>query len=92
MKTIPRSHHRKIAALRKTYTEAVVYSLAYDFITRPVDAVVVWDHYINDGRGKLRERYDGDLQIDVHANLWYVLRDPSPPDEGDVLSVPEVAA
>jgi hypothetical protein len=76
-KTIGRNSTRKIVAIRKRATVCTVKSLSNDFIGRFCEPGYAWDELYRYPFARLIE-YADHWTIQVHGNLWYELREPTP--------------
>ena len=73
MKTIPRNHAKRIAALRATLGQAWIHSLETGFAAEPIDPARAWAA-LDRGHARLIDQGDGRYSIRVNSNLWFDLR------------------
>jgi len=89
MKVIPRSHTRKIQAIKDKNLVCTVYSESDDFKGREVDPKYAWEALRQYTFARLRDYEDGKRWVvRVHGNLWYDLAVCQTPD--DLPSSPDV--
>lgn len=75
MKTIPRNHTRKIAAIKALDLTCRCFSLRNHFAGVEVETQWAWDELVRFDFSRLTVNDAGDVwTIQVHGNLWYELR------------------
>ena len=75
MATIPRSHAKKIAALKRSLTLCTVYTLDNQFCGQPTDPANAWAALERGVGARLTVDSTGTrYTVHVHSNRWYELR------------------